>query len=140
MSRRVASTAPPGSVFGVVDPFAGSCNGLFSILRYLPGADGLGFEFEQAIFDMSKLTSRRAEPRAGRRSATTQSALSEQCKLPAAHRTTRSIAPTEAERLSALNEAGLASPHKAPVSEVIDDRARLPGHPDPQRPPNCTRS
>ena len=30
---RVAATAPPGSVFGVIDSFAGSCNALFSILR-----------------------------------------------------------------------------------------------------------
>jgi hypothetical protein len=50
---RVAARASPGSVFGVVDPFAGSCNGLFWILRHLPGAEGLGFEFERAIFDMS---------------------------------------------------------------------------------------
>ena len=50
---RIAARAPPGSVFGVVDPFAGSCNGLFWILRHLPGAEGLGFEFEQAIVDMS---------------------------------------------------------------------------------------
>ena len=50
---RVAATAPPGSVFGVIDPFAGSCNGLFWILRHLPGAEGLGFEFEQVIFDMT---------------------------------------------------------------------------------------
>ena len=50
---RIAARAPPGSVFGVVDPFAGSCNGLFWIMRHLPGAEGLGFEFEQAIFDMS---------------------------------------------------------------------------------------
>jgi hypothetical protein len=48
---RITATAPPGSFFGVVDPFAGSCNGLFSILRHLPGAKGLGFEFEQTIFD-----------------------------------------------------------------------------------------
>jgi hypothetical protein len=44
---RVAATAPPGSAFGVIDPFAGSCNALFSILQHLPGAEGLGFEFEQ---------------------------------------------------------------------------------------------
>src|SRR5271154_2836447 len=50
---RVAATAPPGSAFGVVDPFVGSCNGLFSILQHLPGAEGLGFEFEQTIFDMT---------------------------------------------------------------------------------------
>ena len=40
-------------MFGVVDPFAGSCNGLFWILRHLPGAKGLGFELEQVIFDMT---------------------------------------------------------------------------------------
>ena len=37
---RVAATAPPGSAFGVIDPFAGSCNGLFSILQYLLGPTG----------------------------------------------------------------------------------------------------
>jgi hypothetical protein len=50
---RIAGTAPPGTRFGVVDCFAGSCNGLASILRHLPGAQGIGFEFEPAIFDMS---------------------------------------------------------------------------------------
>src|SRR5689334_2573639 len=52
-AARIAATAPSGSTFGVIDPFAGSCNGLYSILRYLPGAEGIGFEFEQAIFDMT---------------------------------------------------------------------------------------
>lgn len=37
----------------MVDCFAGSCNGLASILRHLPGAEGIGFEFEPAIFEMS---------------------------------------------------------------------------------------
>ena len=31
---------------GIVDPFAGSCNGLYAILRHLPGAKGIGFEVE----------------------------------------------------------------------------------------------
>jgi hypothetical protein len=38
---------------GVVDPFAGSCNGLMAILRYLPGAKGIGFEVEPAVFDLT---------------------------------------------------------------------------------------
>jgi hypothetical protein len=29
---RAVATAPPGSTFGVIDPFVGSCNALFSIL------------------------------------------------------------------------------------------------------------
>ena len=39
---------------GVVDPFAGSCNGLYAILRHLPGATGIGFEVEPAVFDLTR--------------------------------------------------------------------------------------
>jgi hypothetical protein len=38
---------------GVIDPFAGSCNGLYAILRHLPGAKGIGFEVESAVFDLT---------------------------------------------------------------------------------------
>jgi hypothetical protein len=38
---------------GVLDPFAGSCNGLYAILRHLPGAKGIGFEVESAVFDLT---------------------------------------------------------------------------------------
>jgi hypothetical protein len=47
---RVAATAPAGSVFGVVDPFAGSCNALYCILRHLSAAEGLGYEFGAGDF------------------------------------------------------------------------------------------
>src|SRR5215510_11088276 len=38
---------------GVVDPFAGSGNGLYAILRHLPGARGIGFEVEPTVFDLT---------------------------------------------------------------------------------------
>jgi hypothetical protein len=38
---------------GVVDPFAGSCNGLYAIVRHLPGARGIGFEAEPTVFDLT---------------------------------------------------------------------------------------
>jgi hypothetical protein len=38
---------------GVVDPFAGSCNGLYAILQHLPGARGIGFEIEPIVFDLT---------------------------------------------------------------------------------------
>jgi hypothetical protein len=38
---------------GVVDPFAGSCNGLYAILRHLPDAKGIGFEVDPAVFDLT---------------------------------------------------------------------------------------
>ena len=38
---------------GIVDPFAGSCNGLYAILSHLPGSKGIGFEVEPAVFDLT---------------------------------------------------------------------------------------
>jgi hypothetical protein len=49
----VVARAPCERAVGVVDPFAGSCNGLYAILRHLPGAKGIGFEVESAVFDLT---------------------------------------------------------------------------------------
>src|SRR6266436_6079461 len=38
---------------GVIDPFAGSCNGLYSIVRYLASSKGIGFEIESTVFDLT---------------------------------------------------------------------------------------
>jgi hypothetical protein len=43
----VIKNAPPTSKFGIVDPFAGSCNGLYWILRHVRSAKGIGFEVEK---------------------------------------------------------------------------------------------
>jgi hypothetical protein len=56
IGERIAqATAGAGYDFalGVVDPFAGSCNALFWVVRQLPGAEGLGFEDDQSIYDMT---------------------------------------------------------------------------------------
>jgi hypothetical protein len=49
----VVARSHGGQLIGVVDPFAGSCNGLYAILRHLPGAKGIGFEVEPAVFDLT---------------------------------------------------------------------------------------
>lgn len=38
---------------GVVDPFAGSCNGLYAMVRHLPGSTGIGFELDPKVFELS---------------------------------------------------------------------------------------
>ena len=38
----------------VIDPFAGSGNTLYWMLRHLPRARGIGFEFDEAVFDLTK--------------------------------------------------------------------------------------
>jgi hypothetical protein len=51
----VASVAKrmPSSQFVVIDPFAGSCNTLFWILRHLPNSEGIRFESDQQVFALT---------------------------------------------------------------------------------------
>jgi hypothetical protein len=50
---KVVGRACANRPIGVVDPFAGSCNGLYAILQHLRGARGIGFEVEPAVFDLT---------------------------------------------------------------------------------------
>jgi hypothetical protein len=49
----VVSRTPVKRAVGVVDPFAGSCNGLHSIVRHLPGSKGIGFELDTKVFELT---------------------------------------------------------------------------------------
>ena len=48
----VATRIPP-SKFAVIDPFAGSCNTLFWILRHLPNSEGIAFESDIRVFELT---------------------------------------------------------------------------------------
>src|SRR5882672_9041035 len=50
----VVQNTGPATAFAAIDPFAGSCNGLFWILRSVTNSKGLGFEMDQTIFEMTK--------------------------------------------------------------------------------------
>ena len=52
VARRVA-TVPAGTPFGVIDPFAGSCNGLYWVLRHVPNATVRGFELDETVFALT---------------------------------------------------------------------------------------
>jgi hypothetical protein len=52
VARKVAAV-PAGAPFGVIDPFAGSCNGLYWVLRHVPNATARGFEFDETVFALS---------------------------------------------------------------------------------------
>ena len=110
-------------MFGVVDPFAGSCNGLFWVLRRLPGAEGLGFEFEQAIFDMSarNIASLGASIQLVHGDYRT---LLGQHRSPGTHRIVAFLAPPWADALSV--EAGIdLSRTKPPIETIVDDFERI---------------
>jgi hypothetical protein len=107
---------------GVVDPFAGSCNGLVWILRELPGADGLGFESDPAIFE---LTSRNIASigapitlvHGDCRSLINEHRFSDRRRIIVA------LAPPWGDALDAKSGLDL-SRTKPPVSDVIDDFER----------------
>lgn len=119
---RRAATAPPGSRFGVVDCFAGSCNGLYSILRHLPGAEGIGFEFEPAIFEMS--TRNLAQLAAPIRLFNGDyRQLLGQHRFPAGHRIVAFMAPPWGDALSREHGLDLGRT-KPPIAEIIADVER----------------
>ena len=123
---RVAATAPPGSVFGVVDRFAGSCNGLFWILRHLPGAKGLRFELEQVISDMTarNIASIGAPIKLVHGD---YSKLLAQHRFGGAHRIVAFLAPPWADMLS--GEAGLdLGRTKPPIGNIVDVFERVYPH------------
>jgi 16S rRNA G966 N2-methylase RsmD len=54
IAQDVAAIVPPGRQVSVVDPFAGSGNTLYWLLRYLPCARGLGFELDPQVFQLTR--------------------------------------------------------------------------------------
>jgi len=50
----LAATMPSTSAFVVIDPFAGSCNTLYWILRHVANAEGIAFELDPQVYALSK--------------------------------------------------------------------------------------
>ncbi len=54
IGRDIAATRPPSEQFVVIDPFAGSCNTLYWILKHVPNSQGIAFELDPQAFELSK--------------------------------------------------------------------------------------
>jgi 16S rRNA G966 N2-methylase RsmD len=56
IGRDIASVTArmPGTHSVVIDPFAGSCNTLFWILRHLPNSEGIAFECDEQVFELTR--------------------------------------------------------------------------------------
>jgi hypothetical protein len=50
----VAASLRPETQCQVVDPFAGSCNTLYWILRHVPRSRGIAFEFDPKVYELTK--------------------------------------------------------------------------------------
>src|SRR5215831_21164949 len=49
----IATTAPSTGRTLAIDPFAGSGNTLYWIVQHLPGAQGIGFELDPLVFQLT---------------------------------------------------------------------------------------
>jgi predicted RNA methylase len=45
---------PSETRFVVIDPFAGSCNTLYWILRHVPNSEGVAFELDPQVYELSR--------------------------------------------------------------------------------------
>src|SRR5258708_13264591 len=50
----IAAKLSQAAHFTVIDPFAGSCNTLYWILRHVPNSQGMACEFDRQVYELTK--------------------------------------------------------------------------------------
>ena len=127
IGRDVASVtrhAPPTARFAVIDPFAGSCNGLGWILRHVRNAQGIGFELDGTIFDMTRRNLALLDMPIELIQGDYRSLLGTH-RFPADHHIVAFLAPPWGD---ALSETGLDLRRtKPPIDGIVDDFERVYG-------------
>jgi hypothetical protein len=112
-----AASLPEGTSFIVLDPFAGSCNTLYWILRHIPRSRGIAFEMDDQVFALTQKNiaglDRSIELKHG-----DYASLLDQRKLPPGHAIIMFVAPPWG---TALDEArGLdLSRTQPPITEIV---------------------
>lgn len=118
VARRVAGVAT-NTPFGVIDPFAGSCNALYWVLRHVPNAIARGFELDETVFALTSrnlaLLDRRIELIQG-----DYRHLVGERPFPADHHLVVFLAPPWGDALTASAGLDLAGT-RPPVAEIVDD-------------------
>ena len=118
IARRVQA-APDGASFGVLDPFAGSCNGLYWVLRHVPTATARGFELDPTVF---ALTSRNLAllDRPIERIEGNYREQFERHRFAAHHHLVVFLAPPWADALDATTGLDLGRT-RPPIAEIVAD-------------------
>jgi hypothetical protein len=127
VARLIRNTSPAASC-AVVDPFAGSCNGLDWIVRSLPCAHGIGYEADRTIFELSQrnlaLLDRPIELLHG-----DYKTLLGSHQFPPDQAIVAFLAPPWGDALSAETGLDLGRTHP-PIAEIVADFERVyPAHP-----------
>jgi 16S rRNA G966 N2-methylase RsmD len=115
---RILHHAPAAAGCTVIDPFAGSCNSLYWLLRHLPAARGIAFEMDQAIFAMTRTNIASLETPIDLLYGDYRSLLPT-CPVPSDHLVVAFVAPPWGEALSAVTGLDLRRT-QPPISEVVE--------------------
>jgi 16S rRNA G966 N2-methylase RsmD len=111
------------TTFAVIDPFAGSCNGLYWILRNVGNSKGLGFEMDQSIFEMTKRNIS-ALDRPINLLQGDYKALLDTHRFPSNHFIIAFLAPPWGDALNETKGLDLRRT-KPPIADIIDDFERI---------------
>jgi len=112
----------PSSQLVTIDPFAGSCNTLFWILRHLPNSEGLAFESDPQVFELTQRNLAALDRRIELVHGDYVSLLAER-RLPADRGIVAFIAPPWGTALDEVQGLDLRRT-TPPISEVIEQITR----------------
>jgi hypothetical protein len=123
----IALTAPPSGGTRVVDLFAGSGNTLYWMLRHQPGARGLGFELDAAVFGLTRQNLAILGLPIDVANADYRSGVADTA-VPADHLLVVFIAPPWGDALGETTGLDLRRT-TPPIAEIVDELAtRVGGH------------
>src|SRR5258708_34442491 len=88
----IAAKLSQAAHFTVIDPFAGSCNTLYWILRHVPNSQGMACEFDRQVYELTKRNIARLDRTIDLQHGDYQSLLGA-CRLPPDHGLIFFIAP-----------------------------------------------
>jgi hypothetical protein len=121
---RLLQHAPDVGGYTVIDPFAGSCNTLYWILRHVPSARGLACELDPTIYAMARtnlaaLDSLDTVARSIDLLYGDYRTLLSDCRVPSDHLVVVFVAPPWGDALDAVTGLDLRRT-QPPVGEVMD--------------------
>jgi hypothetical protein len=114
----IAAGIPRTRQFAVIDPFAGSCNTLYWILRHVPNSQGVACEFDRQVYELTKRNIASLDRTIDLQYGDYQSFLAE-CRLPPNHGLIYFIAPPWGTALDEV--AGLDLRRTTPpITDIIE--------------------
>lgn len=102
----------------ILDPFAGSCNTLYWILRHLPGACGVAYERDATIYELTRRNIAALNAPIELRNGEYAS-LAPALRIPADHLLVIFVAPPWGDALNSVTGLDLRRT-EPPISEIVD--------------------